>query len=360
MADPVNFSPDDRRPRRAGRRRDAGDRSGASASASKSRRSAITKGLSLQAACRMCLVEVEKMPKLLAACTLPVGRRHGGAHRIPSRCASPQVHAGISADQSSARLPGVRQGRRVRTAGHGLPLRRGRKPLHRRKRSTSDEKQWSPVVFFDAPRCILCFRCVRVCNEGMGVGALGVVNRGVVSRDRAQSRRPSGVRRVRHVHRHLPGRRAHQRHLSLSRRARGRWSTSAPSARTARTAARPRSACATTTSCAATIATAPASTASSCASRAATLSISRTSGAHQAARWFDAERNFSRFLGRSGRRRRRRSLNRCTTPAEKMPSDLSGRTALPTKKIICSSAWRGRPLAPTTSIITAPWTTPAW
>jgi len=43
------------------------------------------------------------------------------------------------------------------------------------------EKQFSPVVFFDAPRCILCFRCVRVCNEGLGVGALGVVNRGVVS-----------------------------------------------------------------------------------------------------------------------------------------------------------------------------------
>ena len=29
-------------------------------------------GLALQAACRMCLVEVEKMPKLMTACTLPV------------------------------------------------------------------------------------------------------------------------------------------------------------------------------------------------------------------------------------------------------------------------------------------------
>ena len=29
-------------------------------------------GLALQAACRMCLVEVEKMPKLQPACTLPV------------------------------------------------------------------------------------------------------------------------------------------------------------------------------------------------------------------------------------------------------------------------------------------------
>jgi NADH-quinone oxidoreductase subunit G len=44
-----------------------------------------------------------------------------------------------------------------------------------------DEKQWSPVVFYDGPRCILCYRCVRVCDEGMGVGALGIVNRGVLS-----------------------------------------------------------------------------------------------------------------------------------------------------------------------------------
>ena len=29
-------------------------------------------GLTLQAACRMCLVEVEKMPKQMTACTLPV------------------------------------------------------------------------------------------------------------------------------------------------------------------------------------------------------------------------------------------------------------------------------------------------
>jgi len=44
-----------------------------------------------------------------------------------------------------------------------------------------DEQQWSPVVYFDAPRCILCYRCVRVCDEGMGVNALGIINRGVVA-----------------------------------------------------------------------------------------------------------------------------------------------------------------------------------
>jgi len=44
-----------------------------------------------------------------------------------------------------------------------------------------DEQQWSPVVYFDRPRCILCYRCVRVCGEGMDVWALGVDNRGAVS-----------------------------------------------------------------------------------------------------------------------------------------------------------------------------------
>jgi NADH-quinone oxidoreductase subunit G len=43
------------------------------------------------------------------------------------------------------------------------------------------EEIWSPVVYYDAPRCILCYRCVRICKEGMGVGALGIVSRGAAS-----------------------------------------------------------------------------------------------------------------------------------------------------------------------------------
>ncbi len=43
----------------------------------------------------------------------------------------------------------------------------------------ADEKQWSPLVFYDPARCILCYRCIRVCDEGLGVGALGLSYRGV-------------------------------------------------------------------------------------------------------------------------------------------------------------------------------------
>ena len=78
------------------------------------------------------------------------------------------------------------------------------------------EEQWSPLVFYDAPRCILCFRCVRVCDEGMDVKALGVGARGVHSVILPNEKGAARLRRMRHVHRYLPGRRAHQRNLSLS------------------------------------------------------------------------------------------------------------------------------------------------
>ena len=78
------------------------------------------------------------------------------------------------------------------------------------------EEKWSPLVFYDAPRCILCFRCVRVCDEGMDVKALGVGARGVHSVILPNEKGEPGLRRMRHVHRYLPRRRTHQRHLSLS------------------------------------------------------------------------------------------------------------------------------------------------
>ena len=45
-----------------------------------------------------------------------------------------------------------------------------------------EEQKWSPVVYFDRPRCILCYRCIRMCGEGMDVFALGIQNRGSAPR----------------------------------------------------------------------------------------------------------------------------------------------------------------------------------
>ncbi|HSW51321.1 MAG TPA: NADH-quinone oxidoreductase subunit NuoG [Bryobacteraceae bacterium] len=137
-------------------------------------------GLTLQAACRMCLVEVEKAPKLQTACTLVV------AEGMVVRTDTPQV---VQARKSMLEFlltnhpldcPVCDKGGECElqdlTFRYGLGESRFAEiKLH------VPEKQFSPIVYFDAPRCILCYRCVRICKEGMGVGALGVVSRGAVS-----------------------------------------------------------------------------------------------------------------------------------------------------------------------------------
>jgi len=137
-------------------------------------------GLSLQAACRMCLVEVEKMPKLQTACTLV-------------------ATDGMVVKTDTAQIKQARQGvLEFLLTNHPLDcpvcdkggecelqdmvFRYGadssrfiEEKIHR------PEEKWSEIVYYDAPRCILCFRCVRVCDEGMDVKALGVGMRGANS-----------------------------------------------------------------------------------------------------------------------------------------------------------------------------------
>jgi NADH-quinone oxidoreductase subunit G len=137
-------------------------------------------GLSLQGACRMCLVRVEKMPKLQTACTTVVTEgmtvstdtdevRQARKSMIelllgnhPLDC--PVCDAGGECElQDMTFSYGAAESKFVEIKNH------------------REEQQWSPVVYFDRPRCILCYRCVRVCGEGMDVWALGIQQRGVTS-----------------------------------------------------------------------------------------------------------------------------------------------------------------------------------
>ena len=136
--------------------------------------------LSLQGACRMCLVKIEKMPKLQTACTTVISEgmvvatdsdevRQARKSMVelllgnhPLDC--PVCDAGGECElQDMTFSYGAAESKFMEAKNH------------------KDEQQWSPVVYFDRPRCILCYRCVRVCGEGMDVWALGVQNRGVSS-----------------------------------------------------------------------------------------------------------------------------------------------------------------------------------
>ncbi len=137
-------------------------------------------GLSLQGACRMCLVKIEKLPKLQTACTTVITEgmivttesdevkqaRKSMLELLlanhPLDC--PVCDAGGECElQDMTFKYGAANSKFIDIKNH------------------KDEQQWSPVVYFDRPRCILCYRCVRVCGEGMDVWALGVQNRGVSS-----------------------------------------------------------------------------------------------------------------------------------------------------------------------------------
>jgi NADH-quinone oxidoreductase subunit G len=137
-------------------------------------------GLSLQAACRMCLVEVEKMPKLVTACTLPVGEGMVVRTDTPQVAAARKSMLELLLTNHPLDCPVCDKGGECELQDMVFRYGAGESRYTEIKVHTP-EKQFSPVVFFDAPRCILCYRCVRICNEGMGVGALGVINRGVVS-----------------------------------------------------------------------------------------------------------------------------------------------------------------------------------
>ena len=134
-------------------------------------------GLSLCGACRMCLVKIEKMPKLQTACTTVISEGMAVAsdndevrqarkamlefvlQNHPLDC--PVCDAGGECElQDMTFSYGAAESKLIDIKNH------------------RDEQQWSPVVYFDRPRCIMCYRCVRVCGEGMDVWALGIQNRG--------------------------------------------------------------------------------------------------------------------------------------------------------------------------------------
>ena len=134
-------------------------------------------GLSLQAACRMCVVRQEKVPKLQTACTTPI--------------AAGQVFVTESEEITQARkgtielllgnhpldCPVCDAGGECELQDMTFKYGAG-ESLHVEAKQHREEQQWSPAVYFDRPRCILCYRCVRMCGEGMDVWALGVQNRG--------------------------------------------------------------------------------------------------------------------------------------------------------------------------------------
>src|SRR6202171_2367103 len=133
--------------------------------------------LALQASCRMCLVRIEKMPKLQTSCTII--------------CTDGMVVTTQSEEIEKAQ----RSMLEFLLANHPLDCpvcdRGGECELQEltfdwgnleerfvEKKNARAEKYLSPMVANDPQRCILCKRCTRVCDEWMGEDAIEAGDRG--------------------------------------------------------------------------------------------------------------------------------------------------------------------------------------
>jgi NADH-quinone oxidoreductase subunit G len=137
-------------------------------------------GLSLQAACRMCVVRQDKVPKLQTACTTTVAEGQVFITESPEIAQARKATIELLLGNHPLDCPVCDAGGECEL--QDMTFRYGAGESHYvEAKDHRDEQQWSPAVFYDRPRCILCYRCVRMCGEGMDVWALGVNNRGADS-----------------------------------------------------------------------------------------------------------------------------------------------------------------------------------
>ena len=137
-------------------------------------------GLALQGACRMCVVAIEKMPKLQTACTTVVS--NGMVVRTDNEEVKNSRKAMLEFLLTNHPLdcPVCDKGGECEL--QDMVFRYGAAETRFMERKLHhEEKKFSSLVYYDRPRCILCYRCIRVCDEGMDVNALGIAFRGAHS-----------------------------------------------------------------------------------------------------------------------------------------------------------------------------------
>jgi NADH-quinone oxidoreductase subunit G len=133
--------------------------------------------LALQASCRMCLVRIEKMPKLQTSCTIictdgMVVTTQSDEIEKAQRSMLEFLLANHPLDCPVCDRGGECELQEMTFDWGGLEER------FTEKKNYQPERYLSPMVANDPQRCILCKRCTRVCDEWMGEDAIEAGGRG--------------------------------------------------------------------------------------------------------------------------------------------------------------------------------------
>ena len=133
--------------------------------------------LAIAANCRMCLVEVEKMPKPAPACATPVMDGMKIATRSDKALKSQRNVMEFLLINHPLDCPICDQGGECELQDLSLGYGRSVSRFSERKRVIADEDM-GPLVATDMTRCIQCTRCVRFTADIAGTYELGGMQRG--------------------------------------------------------------------------------------------------------------------------------------------------------------------------------------
>ncbi len=135
------------------------------------------KKLSVAANCRMCLVEVEGVPKPLPACATPVADGMRVFTRSPKALAAQKGTMEFLLINHPLDCPICDQGGECELQDVAMGYGAGSSRYGEAKRAVLDE-DLGPLVATEMTRCIHCTRCVRFGAEIAGLRELGATGRG--------------------------------------------------------------------------------------------------------------------------------------------------------------------------------------
>lgn len=135
-------------------------------------------GLPIEGVCRMCLVEVEKSPKLMIACATPVTEGMVVHTRTPQVEETRQGVLEFYLLNHPLDCPICDKGGECPLQDYTMRFGPGASRFVEEKIHRDKHRSIGPHIIFDAERCILCTRCVRFCRDIVGTGELGVGQRG--------------------------------------------------------------------------------------------------------------------------------------------------------------------------------------
>jgi len=132
--------------------------------------------LSIAANCRMCLVEVERAPKPLPACSTPISEGMRVQTRSPKALAAQRSTMEFLLINHPLDCPICDQGGECELQDVAMGYGEGVGQYSEAKRVVKD-KDIGSLIATDMTRCIHCTRCVRFGEEIAGLKELGVVGR---------------------------------------------------------------------------------------------------------------------------------------------------------------------------------------